>query len=174
KILRAFHIRIPLVQKSGTIDANVSLEIPLNTGKMEVIGHLTSEGSTMLLGNQEILIHDADIWLKDGMIAFENLAFNTTQTLQSNGRLSLLIDTNAKTLLGSAYLENLAIEPDSGVFVLHDSTLAILGDFSGDSMLLSLPTLQIDLDLGETSTISLHNLDQLTTYSSLIRDYAAR
>lgn len=173
KILHAFHIHIPLTQKSGKVDANVSLEIPLGTGEMKVMGHFTSKDSILLLGGQEILVHDADVWLKNGIVAFENLAFGTTQTLQSDGRLSLLIDTNAKTLLGSAYLENLAIKPDSGVFVLHDSTLAILGDFSGDSMLLSLPTLQIELDLGETSTISLHNLDQLAAYSSLIRDYAA-
>ena len=173
KILRAFNIRIPLAQKSGYVDANVSLEIPLGDGKMEVLGHFVSSDSVMLLGSQEIAVHDADVWLKDGIVAFENLAFSTAQTLESSGQLSLLIDTNAKTLLGNAYVENLAIEPSSGVFVLSDSTLPILGDFSGDSMLLSLPTLQIELDLGEDSVISLHNLNQLAAYSALVRDYAA-
>lgn len=172
-ILRAFDIRIPLTQKRGQVDANVSLEIPLGKGDMEVMGHFVSSDCVLLLGNQEIAVHDADVWLKDGIVAFENLAFSTAQTLESSGQLSLLIDTNAKTLLGNAYLESLAIEPSSDVFVLSDTTLPILGDFSGDSMLLSLPTLQIELDLGEDFTISLHNLNQLAAYSSLVRDYAA-
>lgn len=173
QVLNTFDIHLPLNQKSGKIDANVSLNIPLGKGKMDIIGTFITPHATFDISGQELTIDNATIWLKNGIVAFEDLTFATEQTLNANGQISLLIDTNTKTLQGKAYLENLAIEPEAGVFVLHESFIPINGDFSGDSTIITLPTLEIECEIGQSTTIFIHNFNQLVGYSALIADYAA-
>ncbi len=170
KVLEAYNIFLPLEQKSSGVDINLTLSIPFGKEGFDVSGRFVIKNSRLSLSGLPIHVDFAEIFLKNDKIIFDDVPIRIQGAIVADARLSLLVDTKAKTLEGIANLKYFNIQPEQGILQITHYPLAIVADFKDDFQL-NLPSLEVSLSIGNQSIINISNLALLYPYSSLLKEY---
>lgn len=172
KILHAFHIRVPLTQTSGSIDANVRLDIKFLPFDINATGSFTVLPSNFILDTLEMQTNYGKILLDNKLIIFKkaNMRYKNLFDINATGifdttydRFDGEIDINSLQLdFGKASLLNIAQLSEQEAFLTIDS--------NGTHM--ALPSLETKIFFGKDINIfSLQNVSKLTPYAPLIHSF---
>lgn len=174
KILKAYNISLPLAQKTGSINTDLTLNIPFDNRTIGIDGYFSSPNTLLSISGFDIHAQNVEVWLKNGVIVFENIPIQTHDTPQINANLTLMIDTNAKIIQGNAAVHSLNIQKDIGLFALYDSDIPIQGNFAGSNMQIALPSLGININVANGFSLEIPSLNELKQYSKIIQDYGIK
>lgn len=172
RILHAFHIDVPLTQTSGSIDANVRLDIKFLPFDINATGSFSILPSDFTLNNLEMHTNYGKILLDNKHILFEkaNMRYKNLFDINVTGnfntsheRFDGLIDINTLNLnFGEATLLSIHQLKEQEAFLSIDK--------NGTHM--ALPSLETKLFFGkDANTFSLNNLTKITPYTPLIKSF---
>ncbi|RXI32121.1 DUF3971 domain-containing protein [Arcobacter defluvii] len=173
-ILKAYKINLPLVQKSGTTDATLTLifpyelEKPMTTkGEFLVndaeisIGNFSfnSKTATVILDGSNVLVKDADFKYKDMIDALVNINIDT-KTLKSSG------DT---------IINSLIIKKENGekIIDIKDKKTALDMDFNKDTII-DLKDLETTIKIADLIYVNINNISKIYPYSKLLKDISIK
>lgn len=171
KILHAFKIHVPIVQKSGATQANIRLDIkflPFDinaTGTFSVFpGLFTLDGLEMSTQYGDIILDNTLIHLKNANLRYKNLFdINATGTYDAKKEyFTGAIDINTLLLdFGKTHLIDMKnIQNKEASFYLENNQTNIL-----------LPFLEASMHFGDKyNRFELHNLEKIAPYSPLMKD----
>lgn len=170
EILKAFKIKLPLIQKSGKLDSSLILKIPyLPSRKMKIDGTFNATNAVLKLNNFEFLVKKAKIVLKDNMVFIKNADVKHKNMIDAK----LDLDINTKTLkaTGVAKINSFSILSGKNSIVnIKNLTTKVDVDFK-DNTKIDLKALKTIVDISKSSTnIYISTLDVVYPYSTLLKE----
>ncbi|MGP1579764.1 MAG: YhdP family protein [Wolinella sp.] len=173
QILRAYKIKLPLIQHDSSVLARLKLEVSLNTYTTHAVGYFEAKESNFSLGNLPFYAHDAKVKLEDSLITVLPSRLRIANILE--GELACAIDTHKERLEGDIQVLDFSLGKDGGILNLKESNLPFHASFKEKEIPLHLPTLHASLHFGESlHHIKLGDLGTLYPHSRLLQGQSIR
>jgi hypothetical protein len=173
-ILKAYKINLPLVQKSGNIDASLSLIFPYEASK-----HMTTKG-LFLVSDAEIFINkfafsskSAEVILDGTIVEIKSADFKHKNMIDAIVDLS--IDTKTLKSQGIADIKSFLISKEDGEKIIHiqNKTTPISLDFNKE-VIIELKDLDTNIRVGDLVYVDIKNLSKIYPYSKLLKDISIK
>lgn len=169
EILKAYQIKLPVKQFSGTLSSKLLLEIPYEASrKMHAYGDFKAQKAQFKLGNFEFFASSADVVLKDNNVIIEKSHVSHDDMLDAD--LTLNIDTKTSMAKGEAKVNSFRIKKGKDEIVsLKDFDTNINIDFNKKTVI-SLEKLKTTLTLNDDALhIDIPEVSVIYPYSSLLK-----
>lgn len=169
KILKAYHINIPLEQKSGTTVADLKLIFPyIASKKMTTLGEFDLTNSKIAANKFVFDSKSAKVLLKDTIIDIQNANFKYGSLIDAVA--SLQLDTKTLKANGNATINRLYVgNKDQEILNVRNYKSPLQLDFN--------KKVQVDLSSLETSVlvtdliyVDVKDLSKLYKYSKLLKE----
>ena len=163
-ILKAYDINVPVIQKSGKLDSHTSLVIEIEPFFVDVNVTAKLEDANLEIGGAKFYSKKANIFIDNESVVLKDTSLNLKPIFSAsnlNGKIDLKNSTaKFKTKFNKIEVEN--IYKREGL----DAEVSL--SFK-DDINIEVPALDLTLNLGKkTNTISLANLDTLSSHSELL------
>ena len=168
-ILKAYEIDLPLVQQSGTTNAELAIQIYFKNDEMITKGVFETKDSRFSLNGFEFTAKKALVELDNSTVSIKNSNVFVDNLLTAN--LNLTIDTNTNLASGNAKVNNLFVKTDAVSLIdMNNITTDVLIDYNTFTKI-NLPHLFTEISLLKDFTrIELSNLAFLYDKSKLLQD----
>ena len=169
-ILKAYEIKLPLLQKSGKLDSSLTLKIPyLASQEMLTSGTFLAQDAILKLNNFEFLAKKARVVLKDKDVIIQDSHMIIDEMLDAN--LDLTIDTKNLEAKGIAKLNNFEIKnKDESIVKFSKLQTPLVIDFK-DTTKIDIEALKTKLDIKkEYIGILIEDLNLIYPNSSLLQN----
>lgn len=169
KILHAYHLHIPIVQKSGKVDTKLTLNIHFLPFDIVVDGKFKAEASNILLQNAPFSTDGAEIVLKNKILEFKDISLKYKDILDIN--TSGVLDLVKFDYNGSAYITNLNIEANKQNFIhIKDIKMPLLMQITTEDLSIFLPKLKSELRFANDENIILsHDISKIYDDSAFMQ-----
>ena len=169
KILKAYNINLPLVQKTGFINANVNLKIPYKANKkMDTRGEFILGKSNILLNDFEINTQKAKIVLDNTIVKIINADVKHKNMINAN--LNFIIDTKTSSAKGTALIKSFLIENGSDEIVHIKNTKTPLFFSFKDDINIKLDALNTNVRIADYIYIDIDDFSSIYKHSELLQD----
>lgn len=162
-ILKAYDIKIPILQNSGTLNSNICLNIDLSDIKVRADGEFVLNNSTLDIAGANFYSNHAKIILKDDKITIKD-GHIKNDIFDAN--FSAFIDTSDQNAKFDSKFNSIIIPNLIDIKNLDDN---ITLDFKDDAIIKS-KILGYDINLSQPITINIPSIAPLKPYSKLIND----
>jgi hypothetical protein len=175
KILKAFHINIPITQLSGKTNAHVTLDIGfLPIEVKSYTGSFEATDSTILLSNVPMYSKSATVTLDNGMVHVKsaNLKYNTLFDIYTSGTF----DTKKGIYTSNNLIQSLHVEFNK-VQLLHveDLNASAILKIDNNRSIITVDKFDTTLEFNKkTNKINVNNLSILYPYSPLMKMIKAK
>lgn len=168
-ILKAYNINLPLVQKTGFIDASVNLKIPyLSSKKMDTKGKFILGKSNILLNSFEFNTTKATVFLDNNKVKIVNADIKHKNMLAAN--LNFVIDINNSTAIGDALIKSFLIEDGDTKIVNVTNAKTPLSFSYKDDVNIKLDALNTNIKIADYIYVDIAKLSSIYKYSNLLKD----
>lgn len=168
-ILKAYNINLPLVQKTGFIDASVNLKIPyLTSKKMDTKGKFILGKSNILLNSFEFNTTKATVFLDNNKVKIVNADIKHKNMLAAN--LNFVIDINNSTAIGDALIKSFLIEDGDTKIVNVTNAKTPLSFSYKDDVNIKLDALNTNIKIADYIYVDIAKLSSIYKYSNLLKD----
>ena len=168
-ILKAYNINLPLVQKTGFIDASVNLKIPyLSSKKMDTKGKFILGKSNILLNSFEFNTTKATVFLDNNKVKIVNADIKHKNMLAAN--LNFVIDINNSTAIGDALVKSFLIEDGDTKIVNVTNAKTPLSFSYKDDVNIKLDALNTNIKIADYIYVDIAKLSSIYKYSNLLKD----
>lgn len=173
-ILKAYDITLPILQKSGTTNAHLSLKFPyIEDKKMSTKGEFLVDNSQIFIEDFSFFSKKAQINLEDNMVYVEDASFLYEDIIDAS--VNLNINTNTLKSTGEAFINSLIIKQDSNkksekILEIKNKNISINMDF-GLQTTINLKDLDTKIRVNESIFIDIENLSKIYKYSKLLQDH---
>ncbi|MDR0666409.1 MAG: AsmA-like C-terminal domain-containing protein [Campylobacteraceae bacterium] len=164
---------IPIRQKSGKTQANVSIDVKFADSQVNVTADISLENAD--LQTSGVLMHapDANIFLNNSIIKFQDarVQYGELFDISINGTL----DANAKEMTAVSFIHSLSAEAKnrSIVSISNISTPFTL-NILDNGINLYFDELQSNLTFSDTNVFSFNALEKLYPYSDIAKEYGIK
>lgn len=169
EILKGFGVDIPILQKSGKMDANVRLDIKFEPYDLDIDGHFKLTNSKISISGADFYSKSAEIDLKNDKITIKNsnLAMDIF-----DADLSGIIDISKLNGVFDTKFRNILIQGDGTKIVdIKNFPTKVKLDFSKKDTIIDIDGLNTELILSNTSKINVSNLATLAQYSPIMQEF---
>ena len=169
-ILKAYHINIPLLQKTGNTQASLLMKFPYELSKeMSTYGEFFVNDAQISINNFSFDSKYAEVILKDSLIQIRNSDFKYKNMIDSIVNLDL--DTTTLKSLGDVNIKSFLIKNDNNesIINLKDKQTAIELDFN-NQVNISLKDLSTDIKVSDLIYVNIADLSKIYSYSKLLKD----
>lgn len=167
-ILSAYHINLPLIQKSGKTDAKLLLTIPYSSEKqIGVNGNFELNPSTIAIGNFEFKTNNSKVILDNNKLYIKDSRFIYKDIVDA--KTDLIFDLKNLKAVGEVDIRKiyLAVKDDS-IIDLKSKKSDISMDFK-DKIEISLKELGVDINYDEKLNIKIDDLSKFYNYSTILK-----
>ena len=167
-ILKAFNIHIPLIQKDGSTNAHLILDIPYSH-PMKTYGEFKITDSNISINNSfDFYSKSADVKLDGSVVKIKNADFKHKDMIDAN--INLDIDTNSLKAVGNTNIKQIFIKSDTNEIInLQNKTSKLDLDFN-DDVNINLPNLDVYLSIDDLINIDIKDLSKLVSSSQLLKE----
>ena len=169
-ILKAYHINIPLLQKTGNTQASLLMKFPYELSKeMSTYGEFFVNDAQISINNFSFDSKYAEVILNDSLIQIRNSDFKYKNMIDSIVNLDL--DTTTLKSLGDVNIKSFLIKNDNNesIINLKDKQTAIELDFN-NQVNISLKDLSTDIKVSDLIYVNIADLSKIYPYSKLLKD----
>ena len=169
-ILKAYHINIPLLQKTGNTQASLLMKFPYELSKeMSTYGEFFVNDAQISINNFSFDSKYAEVILNDSLIQIRNSDFKYKNMIDSIVNLDL--DTTTLKSLGDVNIKSFLIKNDNNesIINLKDKQTVIELDFN-NQVNISLKDLSTDIKVSDLIYVNIADLSKIYPYSKLLKD----
>ncbi|MDY0402970.1 MAG: AsmA-like C-terminal domain-containing protein [Sulfurovum sp.] len=166
KILKAYHLQIPVLQKSGRAKASVALDVVFKTGETTAVIDLNLEDARLQLYKLDLGIKSGHVHYEEGTVSFDDV--HLKEKIYSGiaeGRVELR-KKKAEIVADLDYLHS-GEETDKKAFEIRDRNLTITMDYR-KGIVIHIPELKLSIS-EEENTVQF-TLEDLSLIKPFIRD----
>ena len=174
EILKAYEIKLPLKQFSGSATSTLVLRIPyLASKKMDIDGRFILDDATLKLNDFEFYTKKADVVLKDNDVYVKKSQVKHKDLIE--GVLDLNIDTKSLTAKGEVDVSSFNILADEKSLInLTGQKIPLKIDFK-DNTKISLDSLNSNILIeDELFKLTVNDLGILYPYSDLLKELGTK
>jgi len=174
EILKAYEIKLPLKQFSGSATSTLVLRIPyLASKKMDIDGRFILDDATLKLNDFEFYTKKADVVLKDNDVYVKKSLVKHKDLIE--GVLDLDIDTKSLTAKGEVDVSSFNILADEKSLInLRGQKIPLKIDFK-DNTKISLDSLNSNILIeDELFKLTVNDLGILYPYSELLKELGTK
>ena len=169
-ILKAYHINIPLLQKTGNTQASLLMKFPYELSKeMSTYGEFFVNDAQISINNFSFDSKYAEVILNDSLIQIRNSDFKYKNMIDSVVNLDL--DTTTLKSFGDVNIKSFLIKNDNNesIINLKDKQTVIELDFN-NQVNISLKDLSTDIKVSDLIYVNIADLSKIYPYSKLLKD----
>ena len=169
KILTTYHINLPLIQKTGFMNASVNLKIPYSHDKkMDTKGKFILGKSDILLKNFEFHTNKATVILDNTKVKVLDADIKYKNMIDANVDFTIdLITSQAK---GNALIKSFLIE-DGKNEIVHIKNVKTPISFSfKDDVNIKLDALNTNIKIADYIYVDIEDFSPIFIYSKLLQD----
>ena len=169
EILNQYDIYLNTIQKNGTTNSKLKLNIDLKTNEIKSIGNFISTDSIFQFNDVNIKTDCLNVTLNNNIIKINNSDIKYKNIL--NSIININIDTNLSKANGKIYLKKIKIEnKDYSFFRLFNDNISLKIDFQ-DNLKLYLKKFDTLININKNiSTIDILNIKKIVGYSDILKD----
>ena len=171
KILKAYSIDLPILQKSGNTKAKLLLSFPYDEKKsLSTNGEFLVENSEISISNFDFRSKNAKVRLENDMVFIENASFLLDKMIDATANIS--IDTKTLKSVGEVNINRLLIKESSNeILDLSNFSTPITMDFS-KNVDIDLQNLDTKIRYEDRLFIVIEDLSKIYRHSKLLNDYS--
>jgi len=172
-ILKAYEIKIPVIQKSGDTQASLLMKFPYALSKqMSTYGEFFVNDANISINDFTFYSKNAQIILNDSIIEIKNSDFKYKDMIDAVADLSL--DTKTLKAQGNANIKSFLIKKDKDEIVnIKDNETAIELDFN-DNVTVALKDLGTNIKVSDLIYVNIDDLSKIFPYSKLLKDISIK
>ena len=173
-ILKAYNINLPIVQKSGTTNASLTLLFPYDLQKdMSTKGEFLINDAEVSIGNFSFKTKNATVNLDGTKIYIKDSDFKYQEMIDAVVNLEL--DTKTLKSSGEAFIKNLQIKKDNNekIVEIKDKKTLLEMNFNKNTII-DLKDLETKIEVQDNILININNLAKIYPYSKLLKDISAK
>jgi len=144
KIIQAYGIDIPLLQKSGITDSRVQIDVDLKAEKVTCICDFRPKGGEIEIGGLELPVSSGWIHIEDGTVTLSDIKLKSDfYQLSADGKIDLgkmLADLNLD-------VKSLRLEKEGETFFSIENRKLPVKIRYRDSVIVSLPSLKSEIEV---------------------------
>ncbi len=168
-ILKAYNINLPLIQKTGFVDATVNLKIPyLTSKKMNTKGKFILGKSDILLNSFEFSTKKASVFLDNEKVKIVNADIKHKNMITAN--LNFVIDTNKSNASGDALIKSFLIEDKNSKIINIKNVKTPLFFYYKDNIDIDLDAINTKIKISDYIYVDIKKLESIYKYSKLLQD----
>ena len=157
EILKAYHLQIPVLQKSGTAQASVELDVVFKTGETTAVIDVNLEDARLQVYKLDLGVKSGHVHYEEGTVSFDNVQLK--ERIYSGiveGSVALR-EKKAKIAVDLDYLHS-GEEAHEKSFEIRDRNLTIALDYH-EGINIHIPELELSIsEEGNTTQLSLDDL----------------
>ncbi|PUE63820.1 DUF3971 domain-containing protein [Arcobacter caeni] len=169
-ILKAYHITLPVLQKSGNTQASLLMKFPYDTAKnMSTYGEFFLNDAKVAINNFEFESKNAEVILDDSLIKIKNGDFKYKDMI--NATVNLNLDIQTLKSQGEANIKSFLIKEENkeSIVEIKDKNTAIDLDFNNEVNIL-LKDLGTNIKISDLIYVNIDDLSKIYPYSKLLKD----
>lgn len=169
-ILKAYNIKLPVLQKSGNTDASLKLSIPYASNKaLKTYGKFDLQDAIIDIEGFEFFSKSANVILDDTKVIIENADFKYQNMIYAKANLT--IDTESLLSNGEVNISRIFIQDGNKeqIIDLKNEKSRIKMDFN-NGLKISLDGLNTELLYDDNLKIEIKDLEKIYKYSKLLQD----
>lgn len=169
-ILKAYNIKLPVLQKSGNTNASLKLSIPYASDKsLKTYGKFDVQDAIINIEGFEFFSKSANVTLDDTKVIIENADFKYQNMIYAKANLT--INTDSLLSNGEVNISRIFVEDSNKeeILDLRNKKSTIKMDFN-DGLKISLDALDTDIFYDENLKIEIKDLEKIYKYSKLLQD----
>lgn len=173
-ILKAYNINLPIVQKSGTTNASLTLIFPYDLQKnMTTKGEFLINNAEVSIGNFSFKTKNSTVNLDGTKIYIKDSDFKYQEMIDAIVNLEL--DTKTLKSSGEAFIKNLQIKKDNNekIVEIKDKKTLLEMDFNKNTII-DLKDLETKIKVQDNILININDLAKIYPYSKLLKDISAK
>ncbi len=168
QILKAYNINIPLVQKSGTTNANLKLIFPyLSSKKMTTKGSFDVKNANVLINKFEFFSKSAKVQLDGSIVNIKKASFKHKKMIDAVVDMSL--DVKTLKAKGNTYINSFFIANEDEIVNVKKFRTPISFDFN-EKVEIDLDKLKTNVLINDLIYVDIKDLSILYPYSKLLKD----
>jgi hypothetical protein len=161
---------IPIRQKSGETEANVSIDIKFSNLSVNVTADISLENADLQMGSTVLHIPNASIHLNNSVVEFKNtrVQYNRLFDISINGTLN----TSTKEMTADSFVHSLSIEAKNRSIVsISNISTPFTFNIMSNGINLYFDELQSNLTFANTNIFNFNALEKLYPYSDIAQEY---
>ncbi|RDU58422.1 AsmA-like C-terminal domain-containing protein [Helicobacter sp. MIT 99-5507] len=171
-ILSYYDINLPVSQKSGYVDGYINLDILLPTKKLETkvatSGFFKIIDSTIGISGVELFIKQADLYIKDNIVAAANTYVQFKDILDS--KVDLVIDTDIKQIDLVAVPTYFNINKNNSNLVdFANKAIKTKIDFSKDDIFVDFEDHNASVEISDFIKVNINDISKLLPYAPILQ-----
>lgn len=175
-ILNHYGIKVPILQKDGSSDGSIKLDILLPSTsknlamKVSANGEFNVKKSNISIAGVDLFVKNSTITLDNDKIDVSNTDISMKDILESS--LNLVFDTNTKTMTLDALPSKFVIKSDDDVYLnLSNKRLKADFDFNGGVTKARVDDLGLSAEIGDKISVNLDNINLLVPYMPFLTKF---
>ncbi len=170
-ILSVYGIKVPIIQKSGSLDSKIKLNINLSNFDIDTKVQATTLESTFELFGVDMSVKSGQISIQNNIIKIDSNDTTLLDSMVSFDTHGMVLDTNSSQIRSDIYLKNFAIKSEGqNILGIKKKHTSLEIDYEYD-LSISLPELSIyALVKNDIAYITIDELSQFYDYSPLLQD----
>ena len=171
-ILKAYEIKLPLIQKSGNTQASLLMKFPYELSKeMSTYGEFFVSDAQISINNFSFDSKNAQVILNDSIIEIKNSDFKYKNMIDANVNLNL--DTKTLKAQGDANIKSFLIKDDDEIINIKDKQTLLELDFN-DNVTVLLKDLETSIKVSDLIYVNIDDLSKIFPYSKLLKDISIK
>lgn len=171
-ILKAYEIKLPLIQKSGNTQASLLMKFPYELSKeMSTYGEFFVSDAQISINNFSFDSKNAQVILNDSIIEIKNSDFKYKNMIDANVNLNL--DTKTLKAQGDAIIKSFLIKDDDEIINIKDKQTLLELDFN-DNVTVLLKDLGTSIKVSDLIYVNIDDLSKIFPYSKLLKDISIK
>jgi len=173
-ILKAYEIKLPLLQKSGNTSASLLLKFPYDENKeMTAKGLFLLDDAEILINNFSFNSKNAEVILDDSNVLIKNAGFKHKNMIDAI--VNINIDTKTLKSQGNVDIKSFLINKNNGEKIVHiqNKQTPIFLDFN-EEVNIELKDLETNIKIADSIYVDIKNLSKIYPYSKLLKDISIK
>lgn len=166
EILKAYGVDFPITQNSGSLDSKLDLRVFFEPFLVHSKGEFILNDANISIGKNDFYSKHANIFLKDNNITLKDAGLED-QILNAKVDGTIDMNTNNGKILAS--FEKIYVG-NGEIVNIKDLNETFYIDYS-NGVLLTLPDLSFKMNIDNTTTISIDNLNLVKQYSDVMKQF---
>lgn len=172
-ILKAYEIKLPVVQKSGDTQASLLMKFPYELSKsMSTYGEFFVNDAEIFINDFSFKSKYAKVILNDSIIEIKDSDFKYKNMVDAD--VNLTLDTKTLKAQGNANIKSFLIKKDKDEIVnIKDKPTAVELDFN-DNVTVALKDLGTNIKVSDLVYVNVDDLSIIYPYSKLLNEYTIK
>ena len=172
-ILKAYDIKLPVIQKNGDTQASLLMKFPYDISKsMSTYGEFFVSDADIFIDKFSFKSKYAEVILNDSIVEIKNSDFNYKNMINADVNLSL--DTKTLKAQGDANIKSFLIKKDKDEIVnIKDKSTLLELDFN-DNVTVILKDLGTKINVSDLVYVNIDDLSIIYPHSKLLNDLSIK